>query len=110
MCFRKSDTSSLIGLLRNFLPLILGLMCPYKSLLLALVQSTLSHASHSKGDVSVTSLKGLVKAIFLFESAKSVVLVVNSIKGGLRLSAVNCQVFFFFFFLCAISLLCCLCV
>ena len=45
-------------------------MCAYRSLLLALVLSFLSHASHSKGDVNVISLRGLVKAISLFEGVK----------------------------------------
>ena len=45
-------------------------MCAHKSLLLALVLSSSSHASHSEGDVSVMSLRGLVKAISLFEGAK----------------------------------------
>ena len=45
-------------------------MCAYKSLLLALVLSLLSHVSYSKGDINVISLKGLIKAIFLFEGAK----------------------------------------
>ena len=45
-------------------------MCAYKSLLLALVLSLLSHASYFKGDVSVISLKGLVKTIFLFKGVK----------------------------------------
>ena len=48
----------------------MGLMCAHKSLLLALVLSSLSHASHSEGDISVTSFKGLVKAISLFEGVK----------------------------------------
>ena len=45
-------------------------MYAYKSLLLALVLNSSSHASHSEGDISVTSLKGLVKAISLFKGAK----------------------------------------
>ena len=48
----------------------MGSMCAHKLLLLALVLSLSSHASHSEGDVSVMSLRGLVKAIFLFESVK----------------------------------------
>ena len=48
----------------------MGSMCAHKSLLLALVLSSLSHASYSKGDVSVIFLKGLIKAIFLFEGVK----------------------------------------
>ena len=48
----------------------MGSMCAYKSLLLALVLSSSSHASHSEGDVNVMSLRGLVEAIFLFEGAK----------------------------------------
>ena len=48
----------------------MGLMCSYKSLFLALVLSLSFHASHSKGDVNVISLRGLVKAIFLFEGIK----------------------------------------
>ena len=42
-------------------------MCAHKLLLLALVLSLFSHASHFKGDISVISLKGLIKAIFLFK-------------------------------------------
>ena len=70
MCFKKSDTSSLVGLSRSFLPLVLGSICAHRSLLLALVLSSLSHVSHSKGDVNITSLKGLIKAISLFKGAK----------------------------------------
>ena len=72
MCFGKSDTYSLIGFSRSFLLLILGSMCPHRSLLLALVLSTSSHASYSEGDVSVTSLRRLVEAISLVESTGSV--------------------------------------
>ena len=70
MYFGKSDTFSLIGFSRSFLLLVLGSMCAYKLLLLALVLSTLSHASHFEGDVSVMSFRVLVKAIFLFEGVK----------------------------------------
>ena len=48
----------------------MGLMCAYKSLILALVLSSLSHVSYSEGNVSVMSLRGLVKAISLFEGVK----------------------------------------
>ena len=48
----------------------MGSICAHKSLLLALVLSSSSHASYSKGDVNVISLRGLIKAIFLFEGAK----------------------------------------
>ena len=59
----------------------MGSICAHKSLLLALVLSLSSHASHSKGDVNMISLKGLIKAIFLFKGAKGVFLTVNRIKG-----------------------------
>ena len=42
-------------------------MCAHKLLLLALVLNLSSHASYFKGDVSVISLRGLVKAISLFK-------------------------------------------
>ena len=48
----------------------MGSICAYKSLLLALVLSLLSHASHFKGDINVIFFKGLVKAIFLFKGVK----------------------------------------
>ena len=48
----------------------MGLMCAHKSLLLALVLHLSSHASHFKGDVNMISLRGLIKAIFLFEGVK----------------------------------------
>ena len=48
----------------------MGSMCAHKSLLLALVLSSLSHASHSEGDINVTFLRGLVEAISLFEGVK----------------------------------------
>ena len=70
MCFGKSNTFGLVGFLRSFLLLILGSMYAHKLLLLALVLSTSSHASYFKGDVNVISLKGLIKAISLFEGAK----------------------------------------
>ena len=70
MCFEKSNTFGLVGFSTSFLPLILGLMCAHRSLLLALVLSFSSHASYFKGDVNVTSLRGLIKAISLFEGAK----------------------------------------
>ena len=47
-------------------------MCPYRLLFLALVLSTLSHASHFKGDINVISLKGLIKAISLVGSVRNV--------------------------------------
>ena len=58
----------------------MGSMCAYKSLLLALVLNLLSHASHSKGDISVMSLRGLIKAIFLFEGVKKRVFGYKSYK------------------------------
>ena len=58
-------------------------MCAHKSLLLALVLSSLSHASHSKGDINVTSLKGLIKAISLFEGVKRRVFGYKSYKKRL---------------------------
>ena len=66
----KSNAFSLVGLSKSFLPLVMGSICTHKLLLLALVLSSSSHASHSKGDINVISLKGLIKAIFLFEGAK----------------------------------------
>ena len=63
-------TFGLIGFLRSFLPLILGSIYAYKSLLLALVLNSLSHASHFKGDINTISLKGLIEAISLFKGAK----------------------------------------
>ena len=48
----------------------MGSICAYKLLLLALVLSLLSYASQSKGDINMISLKGLIKAIFLFEGIK----------------------------------------
>ena len=45
-------------------------MCVYKLLLLTLVLSLLSHASHFEGDVNVMSLRGLIEAICLFEGVK----------------------------------------
>ena len=48
----------------------MGLMYAHKLLLLALVLSLLSYASHSEGDVNVMSFKGLVEIIFLFEGVK----------------------------------------
>ena len=48
----------------------MGLMCAHKLLILALVLNLLSHASYSKGDINMISLKGLIKAIFLFEGVK----------------------------------------
>ena len=63
------------------MPSVVGSMCAHKSLLLALVLSSLSHASYSEGDVSVISFRGLIKVIFLFKGAKGVFLVVNRIKG-----------------------------
>ena len=55
-------------------------MYAHKSLLLALVLNLSSHASHSKGDVNVIFLKGLVKAIFLFKGAKKPVFDCKSYK------------------------------
>ena len=48
----------------------MGSMYTHKSLLLTLVLNLLSHASHSKGDISVISFRGLIKAIFLFKGVK----------------------------------------
>ena len=48
----------------------MGSMCAHKSLLLALVLSSLSHTSHFKGDINIISLKGLIKTIFLFKGVK----------------------------------------
>ena len=48
----------------------MGSICAYKSLLLALVLSLLSHVSHLKGDINIIFLKGLIKAIFLFKGIK----------------------------------------
>ena len=45
-------------------------MCAYKLLLLALVLNLLSHAFYFEGDISVISLRGLIKAIFLFNGVK----------------------------------------
>ena len=56
-------------------------MCAHKSLLLALVLNLSSHASYSKRDVNMISLKGLIKAIFLFKGAKGVFLAINYIKN-----------------------------
>ena len=55
-------------------------MCSHRLLLLALVLSTLSYVSYFERNISVMSLRRLVKAIFLFKSVKSVVLVINCIK------------------------------
>ena len=55
-------------------------MCAHKLLLLALVLNLSSYAFYFKGDVSVMSLRGLIKAIFLFEGVNGVFLVVNCIK------------------------------
>ena len=60
----------------------------YRLLFLTLVLSTLSYAFYSKGDISVTSLKGLIKAIFLFKGVKNVFLIINRIKR-LRLSIIR---------------------
>ena len=48
----------------------MGSMCAHKSLILALVLSLLSHASHFEGDINVMFLKGLIKAISLFKGVK----------------------------------------
>ena len=58
----------------------MGSMCAHKSLLLALVLSSLSHMSYFKGDVSVISLRGLVKAIFLFKGVKRCIFGCKSYK------------------------------
>ena len=70
----------------------MGSIYAHKSLLLALILNSSSHASYSEGDVNVISLRGLVKAIFLFEGAKRRVFwtsVINCINNGLRFSAIN---------------------
>ena len=66
----------------------MGSICAHKSLLLALVLSSSSHASYSEGDISVMSLKGLVKAIFLFEGVKRRVFGYKSYKR--RFAAFGC--------------------
>ena len=71
MCFRKSNISNLVGFSRSFLPSILESIYAYKSLLLTLILNTSSHASYFKRDINITSLKGLIKAIFLFEGVKT---------------------------------------
>ena len=48
----------------------MGLIYAYKLLLLALVLSSLSHVSYFERDINVIFLRGLVKAIFLFEGVK----------------------------------------
>ena len=68
--FGKSDAFGLVGFSRSFLPLVVGSICAYKSLLLALVLSLLSHVSHFEGDVSVIFLRGLIEVIFLFKGVK----------------------------------------
>ena len=55
-------------------------MCHYRLLLLVLVLSALSYAFYFKGDVNVTSFKGLIKAIFLFKGVNNVFLIINCIK------------------------------
>ena len=66
----------------------MGSMCAHKSLLLALVLSLLSHASYSEGDVSMISLRGLIKAISLFKGAKRRVFGCKSYKK--RFAAFGC--------------------
>ena len=58
----------------------MGLIYAYKSLLLALVLNSLSHASYFKGDVSVMSLRGLIEAIFLFKGIKRCIFRYESYK------------------------------
>ena len=48
----------------------MGSIYAYKLLLLTLILNLLSHASYFKGDVNIISLKGLIKAIFLFKGVK----------------------------------------
>ena len=48
----------------------MGSIYAHKSLILALVLNSSSHASYSKGDVNIISLRGLIKAIFLFKGVK----------------------------------------
>ena len=66
----------------------MGLIYAYKLLLLALVLNLLSHASHFKRDVNVTSFKGLIKVIFLFKGAKRRVFGYKSYKR--RLTVFGC--------------------
>ena len=61
----------------------MGSMCAYKSLLLALVLSLLSHASYFKRDINVISLRGLIKAISLFKGVKRRVFGCKSYKKRL---------------------------
>ena len=77
MCFKKSDTFSLICFPRSLSPLILKLIYPYRSLLLALILSFLFYTSYFKGDINAIFLKRLIKAIFLFKGAKNVFLIVS---------------------------------
>ena len=72
MCFRNSNTFDLISLSRSFLPLVLGSIYAHRSLLLALVLNTLSHASHSEEDINTTSLRGLIEPISLVKSVRNV--------------------------------------
>ena len=60
--------------------LVIGSICAYKSLLLALILSLLSHASYFKGDVNIIFLRGLVKAIFLFKGVKRCIFSYKSYK------------------------------
>ena len=48
----------------------MGLMYAHKLLLLTLVLNSSSHASYSKGDINIISLRGLIKAISLFKGVK----------------------------------------
>ena len=48
----------------------MGLIYAYKLLLLTLVLNLLFYVSYFKGDINVISLKGLIKAIFLFKGVK----------------------------------------
>ena len=63
-------------------------MYAHKSLLLALVLSSLSHVSHSEGDINVMSFRGLIKAIFLFKGVKRCVFGCKSYKK--RLAVFGC--------------------
>ena len=61
----------------------MGSIYAHKSLLLALVLSLSSHASHFKGDINIISLKGLIKAISLFKGIKRRVFGYKSYKKRL---------------------------
>ena len=60
--------------------LVVGSMCAYKLLLLALVLSLLFHAFYFEGDINVMFLRGLIEDIFLFEGVKRCVFGYKSYK------------------------------